>query len=166
QYSIGVDIGGTDATVTTLIGIDDEFERVALIEGYYNKQGDIQASYDETQYIKEIVDAIQLWTKLHRLPFNTPVFVDDAAKLFKTGLTKELRRRGLSYPVNPNFKKDRILNRIRLNETLITNFRFFILNKGVFKPWIEAYENATWDKKHFDNGEYVRVDNNSFPVDC
>lgn len=64
----------------------------------------------------------------------------------------------------PSYKKEGIVDRIRLTEILINQGRYKIIHH--LKPWIEAIENATWDDKKKQEGEWVRTDDGSYPVDC
>ena len=64
----------------------------------------------------------------------------------------------------PAYKKDGIVDRIRLGNILINQGRFFVVNH--LKPWIEAYENAMWDDEEYEKGEWERIDDGSYPVDC
>lgn len=66
--------------------------------------------------------------------------------------------------VVPAYKKDGIVDRIRLENILINQGRFFVMNH--LKPWIEAFENAMWDDEEYEKGDWVRVDDGSYPVDC
>ena len=34
------------------------------------------------------------------------------------------------------------------------------------KKWHEAYQMATWQPEEYAKGEWVRVDDGSYPVDC
>lgn len=165
HFSIGVDVGGTDATVAVLTGFTQDFKYCTVIDGYYNKQGSLKDVYDEGMFIQEVANKIEEWSSRYNL-FNTPIYCDSAAKTFRSGLRNELARRHIRLTVHKAYKKDGIVNRIRLNSTLISKQRFFIFNKGVFKPWIEAYENASWCEKAFSEGEWKRIDDGSVPIDC
>ena len=49
ELTVGVDVGGTDATVATLTGLTRGFEQVVHIDGMYHKQG-IDNRMDEQLY--------------------------------------------------------------------------------------------------------------------
>lgn len=165
HFTIGIDTGNTDATVVTLIGFSQGYKDVYLLDGYYHKQGKGE-DYDDSRYVNEIVALIETWIVKYGGLFNTPIYVDTASKSFRVMLRKRLAELGLNLPVNEAFKKDKIINRIRLNETLLAQGRFFIVDKPIFAPWIEAYENAIWNQKEWAKGFKVRVDDGSYPVDC
>lgn len=164
QFSIGVDIGGTDATVATLTGFTVRYAEVIHLDGYYHKQGK-SAGYTHDRYAKEIVNKVEEWGKTYPSFFAcTYIFCESADKLFRQALSNELRRRGINIPVTPSYKKEGIVDRIRLVNILINQGRYKIMQH--LKEWIEAIENATWDEKERTEGEWVRTDDGSYPVDC
>lgn len=169
QFSIGVDIGGTDATVATLTGFTEGYREAIKLDGYYHKQGKNTSCYTHDKYAKEIVDKIVEWERTYHfyVPFffnSCDIFCESADKLFRQALSNELQRRGIYITVNPSYKKDGIVARIRLECILMNQGRLKIMNH--MKPWIEAYENAVWDVDEKAKGEWVRVDDGSYPVDC
>nr|WP_272582167.1 phage terminase large subunit [[Clostridium] innocuum] len=169
QFSIGVDIGGTDATVATLTGFTEGYREAIKLDGYYHKQGKNTSGYTHDKYAKEIVDKIVEWERTYHfyVPFffnSCDIFCESADKLFRQALSNELQRRGIYITVNPSYKKDGIVARIRLECILMNQGRLKIMNH--MKPWIEAYENAVWDVDEKAKGEWVRVDDGSYPVDC
>lgn len=169
QFSIGVDIGGTDATVATLTGFTEGYREAIKLDGYYRKQGKNTSGYTHDKYAKEIVDKIVEWERTYHfyVPFffnSCDIFCESADKLFRQALSNELQRRGIYITVNPSYKKDGIVARIRLECILMNQGRLKIMNH--MKPWIEAYENAVWDVDEKAKGEWVRVDDGSYPVDC
>ncbi|AGK95618.1 phage terminase, large subunit, PBSX family [Clostridium pasteurianum BC1] len=164
QFSIGIDIGGTDATVATLTGYTVKYGEIIELDGYYHKQGK-SSGYTHDKYAKEIVDKIEEWIKTYPSFFiGTIIFCESADKLFRQALSNELRRRGINIQVVPSYKKEGIIDRIRLVNILINQGRYKIMQH--LKPWIEAIENATWDEKKRTEGEWVRTDDGSYPVDC
>ncbi|MDP4144501.1 MAG: phage terminase large subunit [Bacillota bacterium] len=164
QFSVGVDIGGTDATVATLTGFTINFSEVMELDGYYHKQGK-SAGYTHDKYAKEIVDKVEEWGKTYPSFFACAyIFCESADKLFRQALSNELKRRGINIPVTPSYKKDGIVDRIRLVNILINQSRYKIMHH--LKQWIEAIENATWDEDERTKGEWVRTDDGSYPVDC
>lgn len=164
EFSIGIDIGGTDATVATLEGFTRGYGEVVLIDGYYHKQGK-DSGYTHDRYAKEIVEKIKEWSETYKGVFmGAHVFCESADKLFRQALANELRRQGFNLPVAPSYKKDGIVDRIRLTNILINQGRYKIMQH--LKPWIEAIENATWDEDERQKGEWVRTDDGSYPVDC
>lgn len=164
HFSIGIDIGGTAATVATLAGFTVGYRDVILLDGYYHKQGK-ETGYTHDRYAREIVDKIAEWAKTYPAFFaSTHIFAEEADKLFRQALANELRRRGFNIPVTPSYKKDGIVDRIRLTNVLINQGRYKVMHH--LKPWIEALENAVWDEEERQEGEWVRVDDDSYPVDC
>jgi len=164
DFSIGVDIGGTDATVATINGYTRNYETVVAIDGYYHKQG-INQDKDHAQYAKEIVDFIKPWTETYPLLATCPVFVDSADKLFRQALNRALSAAGLNgMQTVPSYKKDGILDRINTMRILINQGRKKIADH--MQQWFSAYEMATWDTDKYADKEWVRVDNGSYPVDC
>lgn len=164
DFSIGVDIGGTDATVATINGYTRNYETVVAIDGYYHKQG-INQDKDHAQYAKEIVDFIKPWTETYPLLATCPVFVDSADKLFRQALNRALSAAGLNgMQTVPSYKKDGILDRINTMRILINQGRKKIANH--MQQWFSAYEMATWDTDKYADKEWVRVDDGSYPVDC
>jgi PBSX family phage terminase large subunit len=164
QFSIGVDIGGTDATVATLTGFTKGFENVILCDGYYHKQGK-ESGKTHDIYAKEIVDKVEGWIEQYPLVKAAAVFAESADKLFRQALANELKRRKLyGLRVTPAYKKEGIVDRIRMQNILINQGRFRIASH--MKSWFNAYENATWDDEEYEKGNWVRVDDGSYPVDC
>lgn len=162
ELSIGVDVGGTDATVATLCGFTNGWKEVHLIDGLYHKQG-LSDKMSEDKYVHMIADWVCKWVKV--LPQIGDVYVDSAAKLFRAGLRDELNRRHVrQFSVKPFNKADGINERISLNELLLNTKRFRVATH--LKKWIQAYEDATWDPDAYEKGEWSRLDDGSFPVDC
>lgn len=169
HFSIGVDIGGTDATVATLTGFTEGYREVIKLDGYYNKQGKNSSGYTHDKYAKEIVDKIVEWERTYHfyVPFFfnvCDIFCESADKLFRQALTNELQRRGIYITVVPSYKAEGIVSRIRLECILMNQGRLKIMSH--LKQWIEAYENAVWDADEKSKGNWVRVDDGSYPVDC
>ena len=162
ELTVGIDVGGTDATAATLTGFTNNFDTVVHIDGMYHKQG-IDNKMDEQLYVKMICDWLEPWTKVY--PRIGTIYVDSANKLFTQGLRNELIRRGFSrFAVHAFDKSDGILQRIQLSELLLTQGRYKI-SSGMVK-WHEAYQNAVWSDKDYEKGEWVRLDDGSYPVDC
>ena len=134
-----------------------------------NKERTHRATLTIDRYAKEIVDKIVEWERTYHfyVPFFfnvCDIFCESADKLFRQALSNELQRRRIYITVNPSYKKDGIVARIRLECILINQGRLKIMNH--MKQWIEAYENAVWDADEKAKGEWVRVDDGSYPVDC
>jgi len=175
EYTIGIDVGGTDATVATLCGIfttnnsTRNHTKVAVVlDGFYHKQGNMTGmTYDS--YAKLIVSRIKnAWLMQYPKLSLGNMWVESADKLFRQTLITEMQRQGMStlhsITVNPSYKDDSIVNRIRFIDILINQNRFFI--NSTLENWITAYSECCWDAEEFNNGEWVRVDNGSYPVDC
>jgi PBSX family phage terminase large subunit len=163
KMAVGIDVGGRDATVATLIGITAEGE-LALIDGYFHKQGDGNYMTHE-KYVKEIGEKIESWSEIYpALCFGGAVFCESAEKMFRTALFQELRRRGLSILVHSSYKGDGVLERIRLFCLLINQGRLFVASH--LEPWIHAFYAARWDCRARERGAWVRVDDGSYSVDC
>lgn len=164
QMAIGVDIGGTDATVATLTGFTKYYKDVVLVDGYYHKQGK-STGMDHAKYARGIVARILEWVERYPILYASPVFCESADKLFRQALLNELRKQGLHrMTVIAAYKKDGIVDRIRLNCILINQGRFYIAKH--LTQWINAYESALWDDEEYEKGEWVRVDDGSYEVDC
>lgn len=163
ELSIGIDVGGTDATVATLTGITrDRQPTVVHIDGMYHKQG-IDNRMDESLYAQMIVEWLIPWA--HTYPRIATIYVDSGNKLFITGLKNELNRRGLSrYSVRGFDKSDGILQRIELTSMLLAQGRYKISTR--LAKWHEAMQMATWTQEGFEKGEWIRTDDGSYPVDC
>lgn len=162
ELAVGVDVGGTDATAATLTGLTRGYENVVHIDGLYHKQG-IDNKMTEEKYARLIVDWLIPWTKVY--PQIGTIYADSANKLFRAALKNELVRRGLSrFSVVAFDKSDGILERIELSEMLLNQGRYKI-NERMAK-WHEAYQMAVWSDKEYEAGEWVRVDDGSYPVDC
>jgi len=163
-FSVGVDVGGTDATVATLTGFTAGYREVVTIDGYYHKQG-IESGKDHAEYAEDIVKFLKPWTIIYPQLATTTIFAESADKLFRQALVKALAKHGLrSMQVTPSYKKDGILDRIDLERILINQGRKKIAQHLL--PWFEAYENAVWDADEYADKEWVRVDDGSYPVDC
>lgn len=164
QFSIGIDIGGTDATSATLTGFTKNYEDTVLLDGYYHKQGK-ESGMDHARYASEICDKIEVWIEQFPLVSIAPLFVESADKLFRQALANELKTRGLHrMQVIPSYKAEGIVDRIRLISILINQGRFKIASH--LKSWTNAYENAMWSDEDYEKGDWVRVDDGSYPVDC
>lgn len=164
DYSIGVDVGGTDATVATLNGFTPHYNEVVAIDGYYHKQG-LDVGKDHAQYARDIVEFILPWTLTYPLLASCTVFCESADKLFRQALRNALDEAGLQgMQVVPSYKQDGILDRINTMRILINQGRKKI-NENMTE-WLQAYEMAVWDTKKYQDKEWVRVDDNSYPVDC
>jgi hypothetical protein len=164
NFAIGVDVGGTDATVATLAGFSKGFEDVALIDGYYHKQGK-ESGKTHAEYASAICDKIESWIEYMPLVAQAPLFAESADKLFRQALVNELKKRRLfRIQVFPAYKKEGIVDRIRLTNILINQGRYYIA--AHMKSWLNAVENAVWDDDEYEKGNWVRVDDGSYPVDC
>ncbi|MBQ9299672.1 MAG: phage terminase large subunit [Clostridia bacterium] len=160
--SIGVDVGGTDATAATLCAFTRGFREAHLIDGLYHRQG-INDKMSEDKYVRLIADWIGRWAGVY--PMNVDIYVDSAAKLFRAGLRDELMRRGIrQFSVKGFDKGDGINERISLNAALLSAGRFRIA--GHMKQWIRAYQDAVWSQAAYEKGEWERLDDGSYPVDC
>ncbi|OUS70322.1 terminase [Paenibacillus sp. MY03] len=164
EFSIGIDIGGTDATVATLTGMTPRYKDVVLLDGYYHKQGK-ESGYTHDRYAQEVVNKIVEWSETYPAFLSCAhIFAESADKLFRQALANELRRRGIHIQVVPAYKKEGIVDRIRLTNILINQGRYKVM--AHLKPWLEALENATWNEEERVKGEWVRTDDGSYPVDC
>lgn len=162
ELAVGIDVGGTDATVATLTGLTRGYELAVHIDGMYHKQS-IDSKMDEHKYVNMIIDWLLPWTKVY--PRIGNIYVDSANKLFTQGIRNELIRRGMTrFSVFSFDKSDGILQRIELSEMLFAQGRYKI-NKNMTK-WHEAYQMAVWSDDEYAKGEWVRVDDGSYPVDC
>jgi PBSX family phage terminase large subunit len=164
DFTIGVDVGGTDATVATLNGFTAGYEHVIMIDGYYHKQG-IESGKDHAAYASDIVQFIKPWTLVYPQIANSTIFAESADKLFRQALRTALDKSGFyGIKIVPSYKKDGIVDRINLQNILINQGRKKIANH--LSKWFEAYENALWDSDEYADKEWVRVDDGSYPVDC
>jgi len=163
KMAVGIDVGGTDATAATLVGITAD-GGVVLIDGYYHRQGGGSGMTHE-RYVAEIVAKISQWCLEYQgLLFGGAVFCESAEKLFRQALADGLRREGMMLPVYPSYKKDGILDRIRLFCLLIGQGRLKVA--GHLGEWVDAFYSATWDEGARGRGAWVRVDDGSYAVDC
>ena len=163
ELSVGIDVGGTDATTATLTGFTQGWNQVVHIDGMYHKQG-IDNKMDEELYVRMIADWLAPWLKIYPNALIT-VYVDSAAKLFTQGMRRELDKRGWNRIAVRGFdKSDGILERISLSMMLLNQGRFKI--STTMPKWHEAYQMAVWSGKEYERGEWVRVDDGSYPVDC
>ena len=164
DFSIGVDVGGTDATVATLNGFTAGYDTVVSLDGYYHKQG-IETGKDHDIYAMEIVAFIKPWTLVYPNIAVSTVFAESADKLFRQALRKHLdKERLFQMRVVPSYKKEGIVDRINLQNILINQGRKKISSH--MQKWFEAYENALWDTDKYADKDWVRVDDGSYPVDC
>ena len=160
--SVGVDVGGTDATVATLCGFTQGWQQCHLIDGLYHKQG-ISDKMDENLYSGMICDWLERWQKVY--PVIGDIYVDSANHMFRNGLRNELIRRRMGrFSVKSFNKSDGINERISANMILLTAGRFKVAEH--MKQWLDAYQNATWEDDAYEKGEWKRLDDGSFPVDC
>ena len=161
EVAVGVDVGGTDATCATLTGITRGWEKVIHIDGMYDRQG-ISDKMTEAAYARRIVEWLRPWARIY--PMLRTVYVDAAAKLFRTALREELYRQGMGrVRVVPTDKRDGINARIELTCMLLMTGRYFVSEH--LHRWHEALSMATWDEAAYEKGEWVRLDNGSYPLD-
>ena len=69
-----------------------------------------------------------------------------------------------AWAIRPFDKKDGINERIAWTTTMMHQGRWKVARHLI--KWQEAYDMATWDTKEFEKGEWVRLDDGSYPVDC
>ena len=163
KLAVGIDVGGTDATAAALVGVNSE-RQLVLIDGYYHRQG-AEVGMTHEKYVGEIVEKMKRWcVEYPGLHHGGGVFCESAEKLFRQALQDALRREGLLVPVYPSYKKDGILDRIRLFCLLIGQGRLVVA--GHMQEWVEAFYGATWDEAAKGKGAWVRVDDGSYPLDC
>lgn len=164
DFSVGVDVGGTDATVATLNGFTHNYDEVVAIDGYYHKQG-IDSGKDHAEYARDIAEFIKPWTIVYPRLATCNVFCESADKLFRQALQKALKDIGLDgMQIIPSYKADGILDRINTMRILINQGRKKIY-EGL-SEWFQSYEMAVWDNDKYAEKEWVRVDDGSYPVDC
>lgn len=162
EMTVGIDVGGTDATCATLTGLAHGWRQAVHIDGMYHHQG-IDNRMSSDLYAKMVVEWLIPWTRVY--PQIGTIYVDSANKLFIGDLRHELDRRGMQrYSVHSFDKRDGILERIELVCMLMAQGRYKINAK--MAKWHEAYQMAVWSDKHFERGEWVRLDDGSYPVDC
>ena len=158
-----VDVGGRDATVATLVGVTAD-RHLHLVDGFYHKQGEGEGMTHEA-YTELLAEKIEEWCeKFPSLAFSGAVFCESAEKMFRASLSNKLREKGLGLPVHPSYKGDGVFARIRLFSMLIQQGRFFVAEH--LTPWISALYEARWCEKARERGEWVRVDDGSYSVDC
>ena len=162
EYAIGIDVGGTDATVATLVGITDRFEQVHLLDGVYHRQG-LSDRMTEAKYAALIAEWIERMSKAY--PGICTIYVDSAAKMFRICLQEELVKRQLTrFAIHGTDKGDGINQRIELIAQLLAQGRLKIARS--LGKWHEAMQMATWSTKEFEKGNWVRLDDGSYPLDC
>lgn len=162
EMAVGVDVGGTDATCATLTGITSGWRDVVHIDGLYHKQG-ISEKMTEARYARAIAEWLKPWTRIY--PQIANVYVDSAAKLFRAALREELSKQGMGrIAVIGTDKSDGIRARIELVCMLLMQGRYHVAEH--LAPWHEALQMATWDEAAYEKGEWMRLDNGSYPVDA
>lgn len=164
EFSIGIDVGGTDATVATLSGFHKRRSAVDLLAGFYHKQS-IDTGMTHLSYARLIVSKILDWVQLFPRVAMCDCFIESADKLFRQAIADELARVGLNrIQIYASYKAEGIVDRIRLQNILIAENRLRV--DKTMKPWIEAYEQASWSTDEYEKGDWVRIDDGSYPVDC
>ena len=71
---------------------------------------------------------------------------------------------GLRFSVRSFDKRDGILERIALEDRLLVQGRIRIAPH--LEKWHEALQMAVWDGSAWEKGEWVRLDDGSYPLDC
>lgn len=161
ELTVGIDVGGTDAVVATLQGVTMGFRDLCMIDGLYHKQG-MDTKIDEATYVRMVCDWLAPWDKTYQR--NGTIYVDSANKLFKIALNNELIRRRMSRWIVKSFdKSDGILERIQLFITLMVQGRLRVAEH--LTQWHQAFQMATWEPEEYADGEWVRVDDGSYPLD-
>lgn len=162
ELAIGVDVGGTDATAATLCGITEDRREIILMDGIYHRQG-MDDRMSEADYVEKIMGLVRRWVTWK--PYPGVIWVDSANKLFRRGLQQALDREHITrFMVRAFDKSDGIKSRIELNDMLLTQGRFRIAEH--LKEWHEAYEMAVWDEKSYEKGDWIRLDDGSYPIDA
>lgn len=132
------------------------------IDGLYHKQG-ISEKMTEARYARAIAEWLKPWTRIY--PQIANVYVDSAAKLFRAALREELSKQGMGrIAVIGTDKSDGIRPRIELVCMLLMQRRYHVAEH--LAPWHEALQMATWDEAAYEKGEWMRLDNGSYPVDA
>ena len=133
-----------------------------FIDGLYHKQG-ISEKMTEARYARAIAEWLKPWTRIY--PQIANVYVDSAAKLFRAALREELCKQGMGrIAVIGTDKSDGIRARIELVCMLLMQGRYHVAEH--LAPWHEALQMATWDEAAYEKGEWMRLDNGSYPVDA
>ncbi|MCL2353904.1 MAG: PBSX family phage terminase large subunit [Defluviitaleaceae bacterium] len=161
--SVGIDIGGRDATVATLVGIT-ACGAVYIVDGYYHKQGDGDYMTHE-KYADAIAQKIRVWADEYPvLTLFGGIFCESAEKMFRASLREALGRVDVFMQVHPSYKGDGVLERIRLFCMLINKNKLFVAEH--LGAWVRAFEEAVWDTTASGGGVWRRLDNGSYPLDC
>ena len=161
ELTVGIDVGGTDATCAVVTGFTPGWREVWHIASLYHKQG-ISEKMTEARYASLIADWIAPYKR--RYPRLVNCYVDSAAKLFRAALREELAKRRIGMRVIPSDKGDGILQRIELTCMLLMQGR--LRAAADMAQWHEAMEAAVWDEGEYEKGGWARLDNGSYPVDA
>lgn len=150
--SIGVDFGGNrSATAFVLTGFTRGLKDVVVLDEVYVKD-----KISTTELEDLFVDFVRRSTERYRV---YDAWCDNAESTLIRGLENAVARAGLFITVRPA-KKTRILDRIRLLNSLMSYGRFFVLT--ACENVIEALCSAVWDEKSIAD---TRCDNGVLNVD-
>ena len=88
-----------------------------------------------------------------------------SGKELRAALREELSKQGMGrIAVIGTDKSDGIRARIELVCMLLMQGRYHVAEH--LAPWHEALQMATWDEAAYEKGEWMRLDNGSYPVDA
>lgn len=156
DFSIGIDIGGRDATVYTLLGYTANYAECHVLSTWYDKQGvEERTSYDD--YCNEFFAWVAPWLK--KYPAIKNVFVESADKLFRIMLIQRRPKFAMCLKFYKSYKGESINDRIELTCMLLNEGRLKLA--GIINHLPEAFESAKWDAKHADK----RLDDGSSDID-
>lgn len=162
ELSVGVDVGSTDATVATLVGILPGYKGAVLADGIYHRQGR-ESRMEHTGYAEMV--AAWLLPHARQFPGLVTVYADSADKFFRTTLRRRLDETGMArVALRAADKSDGIRARIDLTCALLAQGRLQIA--AHLLKWHEAFQMATWREDAYASGDWVRVDDGSYPLDC
>lgn len=162
EYSCGIDVGGTDATVFTFCGFYQDFKKLDVIDTYYHKNNNKNEPEKSMEgYIDDFIE----WSKKikKKYPRWKNVYVDSANKLFRLAIQERVKKEGLNLFVYPAYKKDGILYRIKLTQLLFMNDRIIISDAS--QHLREAFEQALWDSAAAEKGLQERLDDGTSDID-
>lgn len=162
KFTIGGDIGATDATTFTFTGITTSFDFVAKLKHYYHKNSETSEK-DINDYV---VDFFNFANKCHDLVKRPiEVYIDSADKQFRQLVVRGRASRGYNWLLTGNSAsvnkvKENIKSSSAIKERMDFDNVLFGTNSTAIsdgedcKPLVNAYEEAMYNDKgdRLDNG--------------
>jgi len=137
-YICGVDIGFTNPTAFTLIGVNPDAQPPLWVEAEYYHDSKIKGSRTDSDYAQDLIYFVS------QRPYVKGIYVDPAAASFKV----EIRRSGLGLPIRD--AENNVLDGIRSLTSFMASGDLKICRSC--KNLIREIQGYCWDPKESEKG--------------